>query len=79
MLVDPPPSVHVVSFTGDNVTLQLRAWVPTPDYLTVLRDVTEKAKIAMKKELSAEGGKAEIAVATDPHAINAQDRTPDLT
>lgn len=81
VLVDPAPGVHVVSFTGDNVTLQLRAWVSTPDYLPALRDVTERAKIAIKKELATEGseGKAEVAVGADPHTQNPGEQTPDLS
>jgi small conductance mechanosensitive channel len=74
---DPPPDVHVVSFTGDNVTLQLRAWAPTPEYLPVLRDITEKAKAAMKKQLS-EGEKAEVATIADPHTTQPHEQTPDL-
>jgi small conductance mechanosensitive channel len=78
---EPKADVHVVSFTGDTVTVQLRAWVATADYLPVLRDITEKAKNAMKAELAerAEGGKAEVAVAADPHAAGQHERTPDLT
>lgn len=74
---DPPPDVHVASFTGDNVTLRLRAWAPTPEYLPVLRDITEKAKAAMKKQL-AEGEKAEVATTTDPHITEPHEQTPDL-
>lgn len=74
---DPPPEAHVVSFTGDNVTLQLRAWVPTPDYLPILRDVTEKAKYTMKKQL-AEGETAQVGTGTDPHTLNPGEQTPDL-
>ena len=74
---DPPPDVHVASFTGDNVTLRLRAWAPTPQYLDVLRDVTEKTKAAMKKQL-AEGETAEIATAADPHTTQPHEQTPDL-
>lgn len=78
--VDPPPTVHVDSFAGDRVTLQLRAWVPTPDYLQTLRDTTEKAKLALNRELSGEeGGKAEVAVSSDPHTAEPKDRTPDLS
>jgi small conductance mechanosensitive channel len=78
---EPKADVHVVSFTSDTVTVQLRAWVATADYLPALRDITEKAKYAMKAELAerAEGGKAEVAVAADPHAAGQHERTPDLT
>jgi small conductance mechanosensitive channel len=78
IFTDPPPDVHVVSFTGDNVTVQLRAWVPTPEYNAVLRDTTEKAKNAMKKELAA-GEKAEVATAADPHTLKPGEQTPDLS
>jgi small conductance mechanosensitive channel len=78
---NPAPDVHVAAFGNDNVTLQLRAWVKTPDYLPALRDITEKAKNAMKGELAehAEGAKAEVTVAADPHAAGPHDQTPDLT
>jgi small conductance mechanosensitive channel len=80
VLVDPPPSVHVDSFSGDRVTLQLRAWVPTPNYQQTLRDMTEKAKLAINRELSGEeGGRAEVVVSDDPHTPAPKDRTPDLT
>jgi small conductance mechanosensitive channel len=69
VLPDPPPTVHVASFTNDKVTMQLRAWVKTPDYLSELHHLTEEAKLTLNKELAAgEGGKAEIAVVNDPHA-----------
>ncbi len=77
----PEPDVHVAAFGNDNVTLQLRAWVKTPDYLPALRDMTEKAKNAMKTELAerAEGEKAEVSVSADPHTSGPHDQTPDLT
>jgi small conductance mechanosensitive channel len=59
--------------------LQLRAWVPTPEYLPTLRDLTEKAKLAINKMLSAEGEHAQVELAADPHTQNAGERTPDLT
>ncbi len=74
---EPPASVHVVTFTGTTVTLQLRAWVPTPQYLDALRDVTEKAKDAMKKLLAGEG-QAEVGVGVDPQTVNPAEQTPDL-
>lgn len=77
--VDPPPTVHVESFVGDKIMLQLRAWVPTPEYLPTLRDATEKAKLAVNKLLTAEGEQAQVELAADPHTQNAGERTPDLT
>jgi len=77
--VDPPPTVHVESFVGDKIMLQLRAWVPTPEYLPTLRDLTEKAKLAINKMLSAEGEQAQVELAADPHTQAAGERTPDLT
>lgn len=77
--VDPPPTVHVESFVGDKIMLQLRAWVPTPEYLPTLRDLTEKAKVAINKMLAAEGEHAQVELAADPHTQNAGERTPDLT
>lgn len=77
--VDPPPTVHVESFAGDRIVLQMRAWVPTPEYLNALRDVTEKAKLAINKILIGEGGQAEVSVAEDPHTAKPGERTPDLS
>jgi small conductance mechanosensitive channel len=77
---EPAPSVHVVSFGSDNVTVQLRAWAPTPQYNDTLRDITEKAKGGMKSMLT-EGATAEVAVAADPHTQQpgAGGQTPDLS
>ena len=77
--VDPPPTVHVESFAGDRIILQMRAWVPTPEYLDALRDVTEKAKLAINRILTGGGGQAEVSVADDPHTIKPGEKTPDLT
>lgn len=77
--VDPPPTVHVESFVGDKIMLQLRAWVPTPEYLPTLRDTTEKAKLAINKMLSANDEHVQVEVAADPHTQGAGERTPDLT
>jgi small conductance mechanosensitive channel len=77
--VDPPPTVHVESFVGDKIMLQLRAWVPTPEYLPTLRDLTEKTKIAINKMLAADDEHAQVELAADPHTQNAGERTPDLT
>jgi len=77
--VDPPPTVHVEAFAGDRIILQMRAWVPTPDYLNALRDMTEKAKLAMNKILAGGTEQAEVSVAEDPHTIKPGEKTPDLT
>ena len=76
---DPAPEVHVDSFAGDRVILQLRAWVPTPDYLPALRDVTEKTKIAINKLLAGDGEKADVSVGADPHTETDREKTPDLS
>jgi small conductance mechanosensitive channel len=76
---DPAPTVHVESFVGDKIVLQLRAWVATPDYLPALRDVTEKGKTAINQILAAEGAHAEVALAADPHTQAPGERTPDLS
>lgn len=77
--VDPPPAVHVESFVGDKIMLQLRAWVATPEYLPMLRDLTEKTKFAINKMLSSEDEQAQVELAADPHTQNVGERTPDLT
>ena len=77
--VDPPPTVHVESFAGDRIVLQMRAWVPPPEYLDALRDVTEKAKLAINKILTGAGEQAEVTVADDPHTTKPGEKTPDLT
>lgn len=73
---EPPAEVYVVSFTGDTVTVQLRAWVPTPVYQAALRDLTEKAKIVVKSELT-DGTKAEVAVGEDAQTTGKQNAAPD--
>jgi len=77
--VDPSPTVHVEAFAGDRIILQMRAWVPTGEYLDALRDVTEKTKLAINKILAGAGEQAEVTVADDPHTINPGEKTPDLT
>jgi small conductance mechanosensitive channel len=77
--VDPPPTVHVDSFVGDKIVLQLRAWVPTPDYLNTLRDLTEQVKSAINKTLAAGGQHVEIGLAVDPHTQAPGEQTPDLS
>jgi small conductance mechanosensitive channel len=66
VLIDPPPSVHVTAFSGTEVTLQLRAWVVTPDYLPTLYSLTEQAKLALDKELAGTAEKAQVGVTPDP-------------
>lgn len=77
--VDPVPAVHVDSFVGDKIVLQMRAWVPTPDYLDALRDITEKAKVAINKQLAATDEQAQVELAADPHTRTAAEQTPDLS
>ena len=76
---DPLPTVHVESFAGDRIVLQLRAWVPTPQYLEALREVTEKAKLAINKQLALAGDHAEVAPTSDPHTQLPGGQTPDLS
>lgn len=77
ILVDPGPTVHVDSFAGDKIVLQLRAWVPTPSYLDALHHMTEAAKMAINRQLAEEqGGRAEIAVSADPHATQSSGLEP---
>ena len=67
VLADPAPNVHVESFSGAAVNLQLRTWVATPDYLDTLYGLTEEAKLALNRELSGtKSAKAGITVAPDP-------------
>lgn len=66
VLKDPAPHVHVESFSGTSVNLQLRAWVKTPDYLPTLYALTEEAKLALNRELSGtKASKAGISVTPD--------------
>lgn len=68
VLSDPAPSVHLESFAGDKIVLQLRAWTPTPHYAETLRGLAEHAKAALNRTLARKGEKAEAALAADPHA-----------
>jgi small conductance mechanosensitive channel len=77
--VDPPPTVHVESFAGDKIVLQLRAWVPTAQYLPALRDLTEQSKLEVNRLLAAGGQRAEVSLAADPHTQAQGAQTPDLT
>lgn len=76
--LDPPPRVHVETFAGDKIVLQLRAWVATPNYLDALRDTTEKAKLALNRQLAGSAERAEVTLATDPHAMMPAEQTPNL-
>jgi small conductance mechanosensitive channel len=68
VLVDPAPTVHIESFAGDRVVLQLRAWVSTPNYLDVLHTITEDAKLTVNKQLASDSaGTAEVTAVEDPH------------
>jgi small conductance mechanosensitive channel len=68
VLADPVPVVHVESFSGAAVNMQLRAWVSTPDYLETLYGLTEEAKLALGRELSGtKAAKAGITVVPDPN------------
>jgi len=67
VLTDPEPNVHVDSFSGAAVNLQLRAWVGTADYLETLYGLTEEAKIALNRELTGtKADKSGISVTPDP-------------
>jgi hypothetical protein len=57
----------------------MRAWVPTPEYLNALRDITEKTKLAINKILVGGTETAEVSVAEDPHTSKPGEKTPDLT
>ncbi|RUT33164.1 mechanosensitive ion channel [Arsenicitalea aurantiaca] len=68
VMTEPMATAHVDSFAGDKVVVQLRAWVPTSDYIAALHTLTEEAKLAVNRELAAQHeGRAEVAPATDPH------------
>ncbi len=77
--LDPPPSVHVETFAGDKIVLQLRAWVATPNYLDTLRDITEQAKLALNRQLAGSAGQAEVVPAADPHTMMPSEQTPQLS
>jgi small conductance mechanosensitive channel len=67
VLADPEPNVHVDSFSGAAVNMQLRAWVATPDYLETLYTLTEQSKIALNRELiGSTADKAGISVTPNP-------------
>jgi len=66
VLRTPEPAVHVDSFTGTTINMQLRCWVKTTDYLPALYALTEAAKLALSKALKDNTRKAEVTVARDP-------------
>jgi small conductance mechanosensitive channel len=76
VLANPEAAVIVESFNKDTVSLQMRLWVPTPEYRTALRDLTEHAKLAVNKLLAeGDGGVAEVTEVADPHAAGAGPET----
>jgi small conductance mechanosensitive channel len=77
VLADPSPSVHVESFTGSTVGLQLRAWVATPDYLPTLYALTEEAKLVLDRETGDDAAaRSQITSAPDPETPGPDGRTP---
>jgi small conductance mechanosensitive channel len=76
--LDPAPTVHVETFAGDKIVLQLRAWVATPNYLDALRDTTEQAKLAINRQLAGSASHAEVVPAADPHTMMPAEQTPNL-
>ena len=73
VLVDPPPHVHVDSFSGTTVAMQLRSWVSTPNYLSTLYALTEESKIALTRELNAES-QHQISVTPDPNVPSPENK-----
>ena len=79
VLREPAPAVIVSSFGTSTVTLEMRVWVPTPEYRHSLRDLTEATKLGINRMLAeGEGGVAEVKEAEDPHVALSGARTPDL-
>jgi small conductance mechanosensitive channel len=79
VLPDPEAAVIVDSFNKDTVSLQMRLWVPTPEYRAALRDLTEHSKLAVNKLLEAgDGGVAEVTEAADPHVAQAGSSGPEM-
>ena len=80
VLPDPAPYVFVDSFGTSTITLQMRVWVPTPQYRAAQRDLTEQVKLGINKMLAAvQGGTAEVTEGEDPHVAHTGARTPDLS
>ncbi len=79
VLIAPAPVVIVEGFNKDTVSLQMRLWVPTPQYRSALRDLTEHAKLAINKLLAeGEGGTVEITEGADPHVASSGSGGPEL-
>jgi small conductance mechanosensitive channel len=80
VLPEPAPFVFVDSFGTSTITLQMRVWVPTPQYRPAQRDLTEQVKLGINKMLAAsQGGTAEVTEGEDPHVAHSGARTPDLS
>jgi len=80
VLADPAPIVIVTTFGTSTISLQMRVWVPTPQYRAALRDLTEEVKLGINKALAAgDGGTAEVKEGEDPHVAHSGARTPDLS
>jgi len=79
VLSAPEAEVIVASFNKDTVSLQMRLWVPTPDYRQALRDLTEHAKLAVNKQLAeGDGGIAVVTENADPHVAQTGGGAPDI-
>ncbi|MEQ1770961.1 MAG: mechanosensitive ion channel family protein, partial [Devosia sp.] len=79
VLKEPAPLVFIESFATSTVTLEMRVWVPTPDYRPALRDLTETVKFGINRLLAeGEGGRAEVRKVEDPHAAQIGTQTPEL-
>ena len=79
VIASPAPVVIVESFNRDTVSLQMRSWVPTPEYRSALRDLTEHSKLAINKLLAeGEGGTVEITESADPHIASTGSSGPEL-
>lgn len=79
VLPDPEATVFVDGFGTATVTLKMRVWVRTPNYRTVLRDLTEAAKLGINRMLAeGDGGVAEVKEASDPHVALTGTQAPDL-
>ena len=81
VLPDPAAYVFVNSFGTDTLSLQMRLWVPTPQYRSAQRDLTEKVKFGINRLLAEKegGGTAVVDEGEDPHVAHTGARTPDLS
>jgi small conductance mechanosensitive channel len=78
VLADPAAMAFVSSFGATTVTLELRVWVPTPDYRPAVRDLKEATKLAVNKLLAAsDAGVAQVSQAPDPHVEQSGAHTPE--